>query len=542
MPVVRIWKQNRMLQVENQILQEALNDLKNSQFFGNPLLPKYAALTQHYGKLLRLTIKLLKISDSQQRNLQKIQRDMRNLLENADQGFLTFGQDLKVDSEYSVEWINIFGTKIEDLDVVDLVFSTYAEDERKSITELLQMMWDKSGFKNLDALKELPNHIDIGGRYYRLEYRPVKTIRDNQDQDMIMMVITDITERQKAWEQINYLNYYDKLTGLYNRAYIDMAFSRLNIEDNLPLAMIIGDVNGLKITNDVFGHLQGDRLLQNIASVLRRSLRAEDVIARWGGDEFLIILPRTDEQMAACLCKRIKDVCSSTPPDPIRLSIALGSAVRTDIDESYQDTFNRAEEQMYTNKSREKQQVYSDILLVVEKNLKEHTSETDEHLARMTQMARAMAQKLGFSSMQVQELEALAVMHDIGKITVAPEILNKPGRLNHAEWEIVKKHCETGYRISQVLSKYQVADCILAHHERWDGTGYPNGLKGEQIPLLARIIAIIDAYDVITHDVPYKPALSSQQALEELERCSGTQFDPELVKVFISVLSDTNEK
>lgn len=537
MPVTKIWKQNELFKVENQILKEALLEVEADHFQGNPLLSRYEALTRHYGKLLRQSIKLLKISDSQQRNLQKIQQDMRNLLDNAGQGFLTFGNDLMVDNEYSAECLNIFGTKIEGQNIVDLVFNTYSDEQKTVITELLQSIWDKPNLEqNKNRLQQLPNQVEINIKKYRLEYRPIKSIRDNKGQDLIMMVITDVTERHQAEQQINYLSFYDKLTGLYNRAYIDMAFANMNDEDNLPVAMIIGDVNGLKITNDAFGHLQGDRLLQNIAKVLRKCLRENDLIARWGGDEFLVILPRTDEKLARTICKRIKDTFAKIPADPIKLSMALGMAIKLNLNESYSEVFNRAEEQMYNNKLQEKPQMHTEFLQAVNKTLWYRGPENGEHVARMKRLSRAIAEKLGCDANQIRELEELAFMHDIGKVAIATEILNKPGPLDDVEWETVKKHCEIGYRMSQALSKYQLADYILTHHEHWDGTGYPHGIKGPKIPLPARIIAIVDAYDIMTHDMPYKRAVTPYEAIAELQRCSGTQFDPQLVQIFRNIL------
>lgn len=539
--MARIPKQNDLFQIEDQILQDALNEVNNDRFDGNPLLPQYQALTQHYDKLLRQSIKLLKISDSQHRNLQKVQKDMRNLLDNAGQGFLTFGQELTVDKEYSAECLKIFGTKIESQNIIDLIFCNYDMEQRILIKELLQSLWNEQRDPKKQTLQKLPDLVDINGSNYRLEYRPIKTIRDDEGQEVIMMVITDVTERQKAAAQIDYLSSHDKLTGLYNRAYIDTALIKLNDEADLPMAMIIGDVNGLKITNDVFGHLAGDLLLQNITGVLRKCLRENDLIARWGGDEFLIILPRTDENLVSLVCQRIKDTCAETPPDPIKLSIALGTASRRNVNESYAEIFSRAEDQMYDNKLQEKPQAHEEFLLAIQRKLGINTTEKEEHIERMKKMALAMAEKLGFDAVQTKELETLVQMHDIGKVAIPFEILNKSGLLDDDEWQTVQKHCEIGYRMCQALSDYQLADYILAHHEHWDGSGYPYGLKGENIPLPARILSIIDAFDIMTHDVPYKRAMPVNKALTELEHCSGSQFDPELVQVFKRVVKPTKQ-
>jgi hypothetical protein len=289
-------KQYDLFKTENEILQEALKDLKNNSYKDHPLQQKYQVLAQNYGKLLRQTIKMLKISDSQQRHLQRVQKDMRNLLDNAGQGFLTFGEELTVHKEYSSECLRIFGQKIENRNIIELLFSGCNADAKNEIIQALHSLWN-SEFIQKEILQQLPALIDLNGRTYQLEYRPVTIINDSRGTNFIMLVITDVTESQKAFAQIDYLSSHDKLTGLYNRAHIDNAIVKLNNKDNLPMAMIMADVNGLKLTNDVFGHLEGDRLLQGIANVLRKSLRENDLIARWGGDEFLVVLTQADEEV-----------------------------------------------------------------------------------------------------------------------------------------------------------------------------------------------------------------------------------------------------
>jgi HD-GYP domain-containing protein (c-di-GMP phosphodiesterase class II) len=237
------------------------------------------------------------------------------------------------------------------------------------------------------------------------------------------------------------------------------------------------------------------------------------------------------------ICERIKDTCAQTASDPVKLSIALGTSIRTNLNQTYYEIFSRAEDQMYTNKLQERPRFQQDFLYSIQRKLNDGTAEKDQHIERMRRLALAMANKMGLDSAQTRDLETLAAIHDIGKVAIPFEILNKPGRLNENEWEFVQKHTEVGYCMSLALAEYQLAVCILSHHEHWDGSGYPNGLKGESIPLPARIISILDAYDIMTHDTPYKPALTPDQALAELDRCSGSQFDGELVEVFKGILT-----
>lgn len=363
------------------------------------------------------------------------------------------------------------------------------------------------------------------------------TIRDKEGNDLgMVMVLGDITEKKKSEEKIQYLSYNDKLTGLYNRAFIDTILGDLNQEEQLPVSLIMGDINGLKLTNDVFGHQEGDKLLVTVAGILKRSCRDSDIVARWGGDEFLLILPRTGNEVAIKVCERIRKACKEADTDPITMSIALGTATRVKMQQDITEVFIWAEEQMYSNKLSESRIVRSEIIAGLEKTLCERSCENAEHSSRMKDMALKIAQSLNLNKSQLDELALLASLHDIGNVAIPQEILMKVEPLDADDWDKIKKHPEIGYRMAQSIPELRpIADAILAHHEYWNGSGYPQGLKGNEIPILARIISVIDAYDVMTHDCVYKKAVSDEQALAELRKCSGSQFDPQIVNVFIDL-------
>jgi len=314
----------------------------------------------------------------------------------------------------------------------------------------------------------------------------------------------------------------------------------LDREEQLPVSLIMGDINGLKLTNDVFGHQEGDKLLISVANILKRSCRDSDIVARWGGDEFLIILPRTGSEIANKVCERIRKACRDAGTDPITMSIALGTASRINMHQAISEIFMQAEEQMYRNKLNESRIVRSEIIAGLEKTLCERSCEDEEHSSRMKELAREIAQALKLEKTQTEELALLAVLHDIGNAAIGPEILKKTDPLNADDWEKIKKHPEIGYRMAQSIPELRViAESILAHHEHWDGRGYPQGISAEAIPVQARIISIIDAYDVMTHDCIYKKAVSHEQALEELRRCAGSQFDPSITDIFIDMIGGT---
>lgn len=346
-------------------------------------------------------------------------------------------------------------------------------------------------------------------------------------------------EINKMLTRIKYLSYNDKLTGLFNRAYFEDRLEKMNLTAEPPLSIIIGDINGLKMTNDTFGHEEGDRLIIAIADILRQSCREDDLIARWGGDEFAIILPEADEHLTQKICETIKQGCLAAKTSLFTLNIALGYSTKTASSQDLKEIVREAEERMYRNKLFEGQSVRNSVMLSLEKTLAERSHETEEHTKRMHDQCLKIAQKLDLSNAKTDELALLASLHDIGKIAIADNILNKPGKLDQQEWAIMQTHSEIGYRIAAANPELNhIAPEILAHHENYDGTGYPKGLCGREIPLLARIIRIVDSYDVMTNERPYKKAMSQAEAIEELKRCSGTQFDPDLVNICIEVFQE----
>ncbi len=354
----------------------------------------------------------------------------------------------------------------------------------------------------------------------------------------VILVFRDVSIERKRHRKIEYLSFHDKLTGLYNRVYLEEELKRLDTERQLPISMIMGDVNGLKLVNDAFGHDLGDILLSKVAQILKSVCRSEDIIARWGGDEFVILLPKADSEVAADICKRITAVCRRHNKDPVKPNISLGYAVK---DESSQDIFNvlkEAEDWMYRKKLMDSRSARSSIIASLENSLYERSHETTEHALRIGKLASQLGKAIGISESDMDDLALLAKLHDIGKISVPDEVLLKDGPLSSREWKTMKRHPESGYRIAVASDGLaHIADAILAHHEWWDGSGYPNGLKGEQIPIIARILAIADAYDVMTNGRPYKKAISNDQALKKIGECAGTQFDPGLVEMLLKLKS-----
>lgn len=355
----------------------------------------------------------------------------------------------------------------------------------------------------------------------------------------VVLVFRDVTEEKKKEKEILHISYHDLLTGLYNRAFFEEELKRLDTERQLPMSIIIGDVNGLKITNDVFGHQEGDVILKEISRILVKACRKEDIIARWGGDEFVILLPNTSENVANNICKRIQKSCQGEKDTAVQLSISLGHATKENAQENILQVLKNAEDWMYRHKLLESKSFRSSIIFSLKKTLFEKSNETEEHAERMAKLCIKLGKEMCLYENELDELKLLAMLHDIGKIAIKDSILVKPGKLSPEEWEEIKRHSEIGYRIAQSAPELaQIADYILSHHERWDGSGYPQGIKGLEIPKLSRIISVVDAFDVMMHARIYKQAMSYEDAVAELDRCAGTQFDPEIVDVFKRILHE----
>jgi len=397
-----------------------------------------------------------------------------------------------------------------------------------------------------DTMKKLNEHLDGRIPKYEAEYRLLtksgewkwilargRVVAKNEQGKPLRVAGTcsDITERKQAEAEIKYLSFHDKLTGLYNRTFFEEELKRINTRRQLPLGLIIGDVNGLKLINDAMGHLEGDKVLIEAAEIFRKSCRQEDIISRWGGDEFIVLLPQCDSETTLKVFKRISDSFICINSLPVLINISLGMAIKDNLDRDIRDVIKEAEEKMYRNKLLESRSARSSFINSLEKTLWEKSHETEEHCQRMLEMAQNIGRILELTESELDNLKLLATLHDIGKIAIPNSILDKPGELSPEEWETIKSHPEIGYRIALSSPELApIAEGILHHHEWWNGSGYPLGLKGENIPLISRIIAITDAYDVMTNGRPYKKAMSKKEALEEIERCSGTQFDPELVR------------
>jgi diguanylate cyclase (GGDEF)-like protein/putative nucleotidyltransferase with HDIG domain len=348
------------------------------------------------------------------------------------------------------------------------------------------------------------------------------------------VIISDISNRKQAEEDIYFLSYHDYLTGLYNRRFYEEELARLDTAENLPLTLIMADVNGLKLINDSFGHTMGDELLKKAAQLILAICPEESIVARLGGDEFIVILPQKDVFQAVETMNNLKTKTSSEKIGGFDLSISFGYETKETMNQDIQEIYKHAEDDMYRHKLYESTSVKSKTIDLIMNTLYEKSSREMLHSQRVGELSKMIATEMKLEKDVVNQIGVAGLMHDIGKMGIDERILNKEGILEDDEWMEIQRHPEIGYRILSSSNEFsEIAKYVFEHHERWDGNGYPKKLCGEEISIEARIIAVADSYDSMICDRSYRKGLSDDEAIMEIRRCAGKQFDSAIAKVFI---------
>lgn len=430
--------------------------------------------------------------------------------------------------------VNLSGLSIEEAYQRSFVTLLAESDDQKKFTEYFSQVLEERSTVEFES-----RMLTRSGETRTIQMVLSKLTGENSSSDYVVCTGLDITNRKIIEEEIRYMSFHDSLTGLYNRSYFEEELARLNSARQLPLSIIVGDVNGLKLINDAFGHEAGDRLIQAAATILRKTCRTDDITARIGGDEFGIILPGTNEEAALDIAARIRENSRLMINEPINVSIAVGVATKNSMEEDVRMTFKLADDRMYKNKLVESKSLKSAIISSLKKTLHERTNDKGDHSEQLKTLSLKLGKRLGFTSAQMDDLELLALLHDIGKIAVPDLILNKAAPLTEDEWEIMKQHPEIGYRIASTSPELSnIAEYILCHHEWIDGTGYPQGLQGESIPIISRALSVVDAYDAMTSGRIYKIPCSPHEALQELENFADKQFDGPIAREFIRMIME----
>ena len=397
------------------------------------------------------------------------------------------------------------------------------------------------GVLRTDTVHELGNHAMLtskNGVKYFLE-DSAAPIKDYKGITIgVVLVFRDVTEKKEQRKRIEYLSFHDSLTGLYNRMFLEEELKRLDTERNLPISIIVGDMDGLKLTNDIFGHAAGDQLLIKAAKVFKKVLRADDIVARVGGDEFTMLLPKTNEEEAKEIIERIKDEFSKVKVQAIKGSISMGCDTKYNVNDEILMIMDNAEERMYSAKILEREKIKAAVIETIIDTLHGHSQREKEHSKNVSLICESLGREMNLSDVEIRRLREAGYLHDIGKIVFNNTILKESK--TDQEYHELKQHPIVGYRILNSFDgTLDLAETILSHHEEWDGSGYPKGLKGEEIPVLSRIISVVEFYDEITNKYSSSP-MSSDEAVKELKKLSGKRFDPKIVDLFIKMIYKTD--
>ncbi len=492
-----------------------------------------------FTKLAETTNQMLLSLDVAYEDIKAMNHRFRVIMEATNDGYFDLYLQNK-EMYISPKWKEFIGYKGKDgqelfKDYISMVHPEHIEEVTNNYYDLISGKIDFSynEYKVITASGEV---------IWVMERGKVCERDENEVPIRVICILSDITRRKKYEEEILFLNYSDKLTGLRNRLFMELQFNKLDHNRNSKYFIIMGDVNGLKDVNDSLGHRGGDNLLCEMGKILKECCESDDIISRWGGDEFIILVKEKDKKYVSNLIDKIKFICKNKSETDFKVSIALGYAEGNKEYSSTEQVMSLAEKRMYRNKLMENESSRSSTISTLIKTLHAKHSETEEHTIRIKNLSLKLGKRLGLTQDKLDELELVASLHDIGKIGIPDQILLKPSKLNNEEWEIMKTHTDIGYRIAKSTPQLEhIADEILYHHEKYDGTGYPDGLKGEEIPLVSRIINICDSFDVMTNKRVYKEALNYEYAINELKRCSGTQFDPHIVKEFLELLEEEQD-
>jgi len=376
-----------------------------------------------------------------------------------------------------------------------------------------------------DQVFEWNNPLYAGARKYHCDFNCLK---DEKGRDIGSLLILKNTEMER-----------DIVTQLYSRNSFYGRMEKALSRGVYPMTVVVCNTNGIGLVNDVYGWARGNKILRKAADLMRENLPEDAILARLEDGDMAAGLMETDQECAARLFENIREQYRRDHDTGINTDLEYGIAVIRDHTKGIGEAVREAGQSMRTKKLMDRTSQKSSLLDSLTQTLTESDYETEEHVERTRNMAVRLGRALNLSDVELGKLALLAMLHDIGKIAIPHAILVKPGRLTEEEWEIMKTHTEKGYRIASASKELQpIGEYILHHHERWDGGGYPGGLAKEEIPLLSRIITVVDSHDVMVHDRPYHKAMSQEAAKEELRRCSGAQFDPHLVDVFLEVLGE----
>ena len=430
------------------------------------------------------------------------------------------------------------------LDIIRMTRDEFAQVTWIDITHPDDLEDDKMMMKSLIANEIDSYHMDKryrrpDGSYVWAHMAITAINSETSDEPLHLCMVMDITARKEMESAILWANRHDVLTGIENRQSFEEQIEVCDKARRYPLSVLIGDLNGLKVVNDAFGRETGDDLLIATAKVLQRHTEHLGVCARIGGDEFGIMLPETEEDAAWRVAEQLQAAIGELSVRGVRMTMSFGVATKRSQGESLNEISKQAENMLSRSKLTESPSAHSRAVHTIINTLHEKNRREELHSRRVSVLSVRLAEAAKMGAKEITEMRTAGLLHDIGKIAIDEAILNKVGKLTAQEWEEVKRHPETGWHILGSVGELgELATYVLSHHERMDGKGYPRGLKGDAIPIPARIIAIADAYDAMTAERTYRKTISNRAAASELKRCAGTQFDADLARLFVEQVLD----
>jgi diguanylate cyclase (GGDEF)-like protein/PAS domain S-box-containing protein len=356
--------------------------------------------------------------------------------------------------------------------------------------------------------------------------------------DGVVVVFRDNSEKRKQQQIMEKLGFRDALTGVRNRRAFDQEIIRLDKNRYYPLILVVADVNNLKLTNDAFGHEAGDELLKTVAKILINSCRDTDIVARIGGDEFVLLLPNTDAPYADTIIDRINATLEQHTIHDMPIAVSFGHAIKLKKEETLKELFREAENSMYRRKISERPRTRKYIVDQLHALLFKQNPEEFTHAQSVSLYCQKVAQRAGMSEIEIDELRIAGFLHDIGKVALSSELLANEGLQDEFQGEKVLRHPEIGFNILSAAPQYAaLGEIILAHHERVDGLGYPSGLEAAHISLAAKILAVCDFFAIMTDGAPAGMGMKKSDAIEHLKQESGNRFDSDVVALLIEKIS-----
>ncbi len=454
----------------------------------------------------------------------------------------------RYDRDWTMEFVSEGGFALTGYRADELVENRCISFNEVIAPEYREIVWDEW------------SRVASSGESFRFEYEIVKKSGERRwvyelgqsildaDGKIVALegIIINITDRKVREQKIAFMSVHDHLTGLYDRPFIIEASARLDAEARVPVSVAVCDINGVRMVNLAFGNEEGDRLIADVGKIVASCARPGDLVGRTGGDEFTVILPGADLKEVGQIVRKIEAAVErfnrARDSHPYEISLSIGYDTKKSQDIRIEHAIKTAGESLMHAKLLNQKSSHSALLASIMATLYARNQETEEHGQRLARYARMVGGALGLSARVIDEMQLLCMLHDIGKIGIDDRILMKPDALTPEERKAMKRHSEIGHRIALASPEFaHIADYILHHHEKWDGTGYPTGLSGEEIPLQSRILAVCDAYDAMTEDRVYRRAMSSKDALAEIARCAGTQFDPVIAELFIKLTQEREE-